>query len=87
MSNNSKTILLVEDEAIIAILHKRSLSKYGFDVITADTGEKAEQQYEFKIISKNGTDKWVHLYGTSVIYRNNSAGLISVIDTDGINNK
>ena len=37
----SKTILLVEDEAIIALLHKKKLNKYGFDVVTADTGEKA----------------------------------------------
>lgn len=42
--------------------------------------EKAEQQYEFKIITKNGTERWVHLYGTSVSYQGNSAGLISVID-------
>ena len=46
----------------------------------------AEQQYEFKIISKNGTEKKVHLYGTSVLYKGNSAGLISVIDIEGINN-
>ena len=39
--SKSKTILLVEDEAIIALSHKKKLNKYGFDVVTADTGEKA----------------------------------------------
>ena len=41
MSNSSKTILLVEDEAIIAVIHRKILSRYGFNVITAVTGEKA----------------------------------------------
>ena len=40
-SDISKTILLVEDEAIIALGVKSSLRKYGFDVISVDTGEKA----------------------------------------------
>ena len=39
--SKSKTILLVEDEAIIAVIHKRILSKYGFNVISVATGEKA----------------------------------------------
>lgn len=37
----SKTILLVEDEVLIAVIHKKILSKFGFNVITAGTGEKA----------------------------------------------
>ena len=37
----NKTILLVEDEAIIAVIHRKILNKFGFDVITAATGEKA----------------------------------------------
>jgi len=36
-----KTILLVEDEAIIAMTESRLLKKYGFDVVTAGTGEQA----------------------------------------------
>ena len=36
-----KTILLVEDEAIIALSTKRGLEKYGYSVISAGTGEKA----------------------------------------------
>lgn len=42
MNNNmSKTILLVEDEAIIAISQKKALEKYGYNIITANTGERA----------------------------------------------
>jgi signal transduction histidine kinase len=41
MNNASKTILLVEDEAITAKLGVKTLQKYGYDVIHADTGEKA----------------------------------------------
>lgn len=40
-SFKNKIILLVEDEAIIAIAQKKSLEKYCYKVITADTGEKA----------------------------------------------
>ncbi|RKX83263.1 MAG: hypothetical protein DRP58_09060 [Spirochaetes bacterium] len=35
------TILLVEDEGIIALSTKMGLEKYGYSVITANTGEKA----------------------------------------------
>jgi len=41
LKKESKTILLVEDEVLIAVIHKKILSKYGFDVVTAATGEKA----------------------------------------------
>ena len=42
MSNDEKrTILLVEDEFIIALAQKTSLEKYGYNVITANTGEEA----------------------------------------------
>ena len=36
-----KTILLVEDEAIIALAEKKSLERYGYKVITAKSGENA----------------------------------------------
>ncbi|TAL37472.1 MAG: PAS domain S-box protein [Spirochaetes bacterium] len=36
-----KTVLLVEDEAILAMAESMTLRDYGFDVITASTGEKA----------------------------------------------
>lgn len=37
----NKTILLVEDEAIIALSQIKNLEKYGYQVISADTGEEA----------------------------------------------
>jgi len=37
----SRRILLVEDEALIAMAEARMLKKYGYDVITASNGEKA----------------------------------------------
>jgi PAS domain S-box-containing protein len=36
-----KTILLVEDNAILAMTGERTLQKFGYDVVTTDTGEKA----------------------------------------------
>jgi len=39
--NARKTILLVEDEAIIALAEKKALEMYGYAVMTASSGEKA----------------------------------------------
>ncbi len=39
ISDNKKTILLVEDEAIIAIVEKKTLEKFGYNVIIANSGE------------------------------------------------
>ncbi len=39
--DNRKTILLVEDEALIAIAQKKTLEKYGYAVVMAHSGEKA----------------------------------------------
>lgn len=36
-----KTILLVEDEALIALAEKNTLERHGYDVLTAASGEKA----------------------------------------------
>ncbi|HPS85577.1 MAG TPA: PAS domain S-box protein [Spirochaetota bacterium] len=42
MNNDiTKTILLVEDEAIISIITARALKKFGYDVISVNSGEKA----------------------------------------------
>ena len=41
MNQINKTILLVEDEQINATLGRRTLEKYGFNVVHANTGEKA----------------------------------------------
>lgn len=43
-----KTILLVEDEAILAMMETDTLSNYGYKVITANTGEKAVKAVQDK---------------------------------------
>lgn len=43
---NHKTILLVEDEAFIALTEKTALEKYGYQVIIALTGEKAVEIFQ-----------------------------------------
>ncbi len=40
-SNHNKTILLVEDEVLIALVKQKELEKYGYNVLTINTGEKA----------------------------------------------
>jgi len=43
-SIQGKTILLVEDETILAMTGKMQLEKYGYMVRTVDTGEKAIEE-------------------------------------------
>jgi len=43
---NKKSILLVEDEVILAMTEKMTLEKYGYTVITANSGEKAIEMVE-----------------------------------------
>ncbi len=38
---NKRSILLVEDEALIAITEKMQLEQYGYAVKTVNSGEKA----------------------------------------------
>jgi PAS domain S-box-containing protein len=38
---DKKTLLLVEDEVIIAMLKQKELEKYGYNALTVNTGEKA----------------------------------------------
>jgi len=40
-SGNQKRILLVEDEALIALAQKKTLENHGYAVVTASSGEKA----------------------------------------------
>ena len=47
---NSKTLLLVEDEALIAMDEAMTLQKYGYTVVTVHTGEKAIQTVREKPI-------------------------------------
>ncbi|PKL16079.1 MAG: hypothetical protein CVV49_18085 [Spirochaetae bacterium HGW-Spirochaetae-5] len=39
--NTTKTILLVEDEAIISIVITKTLKRFGYNVLNAGSGEKA----------------------------------------------
>ncbi len=45
-----------------------------------EEGIEALSGYEFKIITKQGEEKWVYLEGTSTEYEGEPAGLISVIE-------
>ncbi len=50
MNNQIKTILLVEDEAITSVVTTKTLLKFGYNVITADSGQNA---VDTAIINKN----------------------------------
>jgi DNA-binding response OmpR family regulator len=39
--NDKKILLLVEDEFLIAAVKKQELEKYGYRVLSTNTGEKA----------------------------------------------
>ena len=41
IAENRKTILLVEDEVLIALGKQKDLENYGYNVLTTNTGEKA----------------------------------------------
>jgi len=43
-------------------------------------GEATVNRYEFKIVTKNGTEKWVDLSGASTMLGGIPAGIISVVD-------
>ena len=45
-AENQKTILLVEDEVIIAMTETMTLEKFGYNVITANSGEEAVATFE-----------------------------------------
>ncbi|NWJ52442.1 MAG: PAS domain S-box protein [Bacteroidetes bacterium] len=45
-----------------------------------EISKEADNSYEFKIKTKEGTQKWVFLTGSSIIYKGRPAGIISVVD-------
>ena len=75
MRNSKKTILLVEDEALIALSSKKNLEKYGYNVITIDSGEKAIQ------LIKKETDELVKLPESKQIYHKKVENDIIPINT------
>ena len=44
-NNNKKTLLIVEDEVLIAMSEKAELEKYGYTVVIAHTGEEAVELF------------------------------------------
>lgn len=44
------------------------------------SGDNAPYNYDFKIITKNGVEKWVSLYGASTTFSGKSAAILSVLD-------
>jgi|GEM_PF-1813701 len=47
-------------------------------------GGMAPYNYEFKIITKSGNEKWVSLFGASTIFSGKPAGIVSVMDITDI---
>ena len=43
-------------------------------------GEPVSIGYEFKIIAKDGTEKWVYLNGSHIDYHGKPAGIIAIVD-------
>ena len=56
----------------LAVVQSRGKARQG--------GEQAQKSYEFRIIAKDGIEKWVALTGASITYQGQPAGLISVFD-------
>ena len=48
------------------------------------TGEQVPTGYEFQIIAKDGTKKWVFLNGSRIEYHGKPAGLIAIIDISNL---
>ena len=59
-----KTILLVEDEAVIAMAEERALREYGYEVVTALSGEEAivEKWFGWKPDDFKGPNSWVTVH-------------------------
>jgi len=43
-------------------------------------GEKTTNRYEFKIVTKNGEERWIELIGNSVMFNGRPAGIVSITD-------
>lgn len=61
----------------------------GDQKIVTERGKKRQQglpvtsRYEFRIVSKDGTVKWIDLSGATIIYNGKPAGIVSVMDITG----
>jgi transcriptional regulator with GAF, ATPase, and Fis domain len=47
-------------------------------------GEETVSRYEFRIVAKDGTEKWVDLSGASITLQGRPAGIISVVEITGM---
>lgn len=67
--------------AIVAPPYRSLIKERGFKRLA---GEEVPSGYEFKIIAKDGTEKWVYLNGSMIEYHGKPAGLISIADITGL---
>ncbi len=79
-------------EKICGYPKEELLGKYIWEIVHPDfkelikkRGEKREQglyapSYEFKIITKEGEERWVYLTGASITIKGEGAGLITIVD-------
>jgi PAS domain S-box-containing protein len=87
-------ILLIEDSPLARRMLKEILSTGGYEIVVhlefrgmvksrgqaRQGGEEAPSRYEFKIVRKDGTKRWVHLSGAAIKIDGKWGGLISVTD-------
>jgi PAS domain S-box-containing protein len=62
---------------IVAPEHRELVIKNGLARLSAEGNSNS---YEFKILNKDGVEKWAYLSGSSITYNGQPAGIISIID-------
>jgi len=83
----NKTLLLVEDEMLIAMSQKMFLEHYGYKVLTTNTGEKAikilkdESQMELEYLPESKKEP-LQRFGYRVITANSAEQAIDLFNTD-----
>jgi len=83
-SQNQKTLLLVEDEMLIAMSQKMFLEKYGYKVLTINTGEKAveilrkDSEIELALLPDSKKAP-LEKIGYSVILANNAEKAVEMV--------
>ena len=61
---------------IVALEHREMVKRRGLEIEETEL----ESGYGFKIITKDGRNKWVYLEGSTIDYEGERAGLVSLID-------
>lgn len=62
------------------LVHPDDLEMVKAKGMLRQAGNEVEDAYEFRVIDRYGTLKWVFLTGTSILYKGRPAGLISIAD-------